>query len=314
MSLPQFIDLPGSSTYRPPFPLQSMNLQWFVLKASWEQLRQVTDQWLNHTGSLYRYVPLPFVVCNPTWISRVGWTPPGLGWMHETDFNFGFFVVAFRDLVIFDHIAMAQAFLVIDNPLTVTTGREVMGYRKVFGVMDYVVNTWQPAAASTWVFKNYGPDEELQLAEVARILPPELGPATKAALWDDALELAHLFTSDAELAALVKFEQFIELLKRPVLQVVQLLQVRDVEDPLSAGYQALLETPMRIDRINSAWRLPPGYRIQLTNYASYPIIENLGIEVDERNIATSLLSLQFNMDVTATTGKVLHAAGRHSLL
>jgi hypothetical protein len=317
MLLPKFIELPGSSTYRHPFPLNSTNMQTFVLKASWERLRAVTDQWLNHAGSLYRFVPLPFVVCNPTWISRIGWTPQGQGWMHETDFNFGFFVAAFRDLVVFDHFAVAQAYLVVDNPITVASGREIFGFRKVFGTMEYVVDTWQPAAAATWVYKSYGPDQELELAEVARIVPPVPGAATGKAVWEDIKMLERLLATDAGLAALVKIEQLIEAIATQDLRVIQLLQVRDVEDPLSAGYQALIEFPMQIDRMHSAWLLPPGYRVQLTDYPSYPLISDLGIEVQEvdgKYMADSVLSFQVNMDCTLATGKVLHAAGRHSPL
>ena len=81
MTLPQFIELPGSPVYRHPFPLKGMNSQSFVLHADYNQLVKTTDKWLNSMpGSEYRYVPLlPFVFCNPVWIDRVTWTPSGTG-------------------------------------------------------------------------------------------------------------------------------------------------------------------------------------------------------------------------------------------
>jgi hypothetical protein len=317
MSLPQFIDLPGSSSYQHPFPLLNFNTQIFILPAIWEALVAATDQWLNHSGSLYRYVPLPFVACNPTWISRVewtGWPGNGEGWMHETDFNFGLFVAGFKDLLIPDHFAIAQAFLVVDNPMTVIGGREIFGYRKMYGVMEYMANTWQPEAAATWVYKQFGPNEELQLAEVARVVPPELGRATPASLKRDTQELEKLFLEDAVMAAGIKFEHFLAAMQTPSFRIINLLQIRDAEDPRSAGYQALIEAPLEINQMNTAWVLPPGYRIKINNYPSYPILDNLGIIVDEEGMAKSVASFQLNMNCTLGTGNVLHAAGRHSLL
>lgn len=317
MPLPPFIELPGSSVYRHPFPLQGMNSQVFVLKADYQQLVRTTDHWLNSIpGSRYRYVPLlPFVFCNPVWIDRIGWTAPTgdewvQGWMRESDYNFGYYVACF-DGTKFDHIAVAQAYLIVDNPLTTTTGREVFGYRKAYGTMEYLAGTYQPAAASTWVFKNWGPEEELQLAEVSRInLPPGWGAATRAAKFDDVLHLAELAAGDLVLDAVTAVTRLVEHFKSGNLPVVYLLELRDVEFPTSAGYQALVESPMQITKLHSAWFLSEGFTVQLTNYASYPLITDLGIEVDADNVAKSVMSFQLNWDCILQPGKVLALSGR----
>lgn len=312
MLLPKFIELPGSSVYRHPFPLEGMNSQVFVLHASYEQLVKTTDYWLNSIpGSEYRYVPLlPFVFCNPVWINRIRWTPENMGWMRESDFNFGYYVACFRGRS-FDHIAVAQAYLAVDNPLTVSTGREVFGYRKVFGQMEYVAGTYQPAAMSTWVYKKYGPDEELELAEVARInAPPGWPAATRHANLEDLKQLVELAIGDLVLDAMTAVMHLIEHFRSQNLPVVYVLQLRDVEYPESAGYQALIESPMQITKLHSAWFLPPGFTLQLTDYASYPLISDLGIRVDANGVATSLLSFQTNWDCTLQPGKVLAQSER----
>ena len=311
MALPPFVELPGSSTYQQPFYLQGMNSQVYVLHADFNQLVKTTDKWLNSMpGSEYRYVPLlPFVFCNPVWIDRITWTPSGTGWMRESDYNFGYYMACFKGRE-FHHIAVAQAYLIVDNPLTVSTGREVFGYRKAFGTMEYLSGTYQPSAASTWV-SNYGPDEQVQLTEVSHInFPPGWGAATRMAKFEDLLKLAELAIGDLVLDAITGVTRLIEHFKSGNLPVAYLLQLRDVEFPTSAGYQALVESIMQITKLNSAWFLPDGFTIQLTDYASYPLISDLGIKVDANGVATSAMSFQTNWDCTLLPGTVLALAGR----
>ena len=230
--------------------------------------------------------------------------------MRESDYNFGYYMACFKGRE-FHHIAVAQAFLIVDNPLTVTSGREVFGYRKAFGTMEYLAGTYQPSAVSTWVFKKWGADEELELAEVSRInFPPAWGAATRHAKLEDLLQLAELAIGDLLLDAFVGVKHLIEHFKASNLNVAYVLQLRDVEDPTSAGYQALIESPMQITRLNSAWFLPHGFSIQLTDYASYPVISNLGIKVDANNVAQSVLSFQTNWDCVLQPGQVIALGGR----
>jgi hypothetical protein len=311
VNLPPFIELPGSSVYQHPFPLQGMNSQVLLLHADYEQLKKSTDVWLNSVaGSEFRYVPLlPFVICNPVWINRISWTPAGQGWMRESDFNFAYYVACFKGKT-FSHIAIAQAYLVVDNPLTVSTGREVFGYRKVFGSMEYLAGTYQPVAASTWVRKQTGPDVEMEVAEVARILAPDGWPAaTRKADWDDLKQLAELAVGDLIFDAVTGVLHLIELFRSQNLPVVYLLQLRDVEFPACASYQAILESPMQITKFHSGWMLPSGYKVQLTDYPSYPLISDLGLRVDSNGIADVALGFQTYWDCVLQPGTVVAGGG-----
>jgi hypothetical protein len=311
MPLPQFIDLPGSAVYRHPFPLEGMSSQALLLHADYGQLIKTTDRWLNSVpGSEYRYVPLlPFVICNPVWINRISWTPAGQGWMRESDFNFAYYVARFKGLDL-QGIAIAQAYLVVDNPLTVSTGREVFGYRKVFGQMEYLAGTYQPVAASTWVLKEQSPDAELEIAEVARIVPPPGWPAaTRRAEWEDLKHLAELAIGDLVLDAMTAVTHLIEHFRAQNLPVVYLLQLRDVQSPESASYQAILESPMQITKLHAAWFLAPGYKVQLTDYPSYPLISDLGIRVDSSGAADVALGFQAYWDCILQPGRVMAGGG-----
>jgi hypothetical protein len=311
-NLPPFIELPGSSTYPPPFPMQNTNAQIFVLRCSSERLSAVTDQWLNAMASPYTYEPLlPFVFCTPMWMSRITtqdqpWN--NMGWMHETDFNFAYLVAGFKAGA-FDHVALAVPYLLVDNPLTVMTGREVFGYRKMQAEMDYVAGTYQPSAASMWVFPTFDPGQELELLEVASVnAPPALGAATRNANLKDLEQLIALAAADV--AVDVVLERLKKYLQTLNLRTVFLQQIRDAENPTSAAYQALIHASMQITSFNSAWFLSPGFSIQTTNYPGYPYPSDLGIEVDANGIATVLLAFQVNFDCILQPGTVVAVAGR----
>lgn len=310
MASTPYIELPGSSTYRYPFPLRDCVSQTFLLRASRDRLQAVTDRWLNSVpGSEWRFEPLiPFVVCNPFWIAEVGWQPPGQGFMRETDFNFGFFVACFRGGH-FDHVAYAPAYLIVDNPLTVATGREIWGWRKVYGEMEYVAGTYQPAAAKTWVSKSFGPRQDVELAEVARIVkPPAWGPNSNEASWKDLMQILETALGEAVLGVATAIERLLLHLKSQNLNIIHLLQLRSAENPAAAAYQALIESPMQITAVRYAWLFPPGFSVQLTDYPSYPLISDLGITVDQNNMATSVLSYQVNFDAVLQAGTVLAKA------
>lgn len=305
MTLPPYLDLPGSATDKPPFQLQGINQQVFVLRASYERLMIVTDLWLNAVPSEYRYIPLlPFVLFSPIWIDRLT-SPSWAGWMHESEVDFTYVVGCFRNGEL-DHVALAIPYLVVDNARFVADGREIYGYRKVFGELEYVAGTWQPGAAATWVLKSNQPDEEWQLAEVARLLPPPgYAAAVRDAQWEDIEAIAKLAAETLVVDVGIAIERLVMLLRGLTMPSAFVLQLRDVESPASAGYQALIEASMQVTRLGSLRFLPEGFRVKLTDYPTYPLITDLGIEVDEHGIATSLMSYQAYYDAVLQTGNVL---------
>ena len=308
MDLPPYLDLPGSATYPQPFQFTGVNQQVFFLRASRDRLKIVTDRWLNAVpNSEYRFEPLlPFVVCSPAWFDRI--TSPGAtGWMHESEIDFAYFVTCFRNGEI-DHVGVVFPYLLVDNARTVTEGREIYGYRKVYAQMEYVAGTWQPGAASTWVFPTDAPDEEWQLREVVRILtPPLYAHAVRDAKWEDLNAVAGEVAEGAIDEAMMLL---LKTLRNQYLANYYVLQVRDVQYPQSAGYQALIEAPMQIAPGGTFRLLPPGFAIKVTDYPSYPILSDLGIEVDENNVAQSLMSYQTFYDAVVQPGTVLAVGGR----
>lgn len=311
-SLPLYTNPPGSRTFQQPYTMQGTRAQFFALKASLEKMQAIVDAQLNiFPGAPFTYRPLtPFVNACPMWIDKI-WcnNPPDsqMGWMRESDFNFSFFVGAFKpNETMPHHVACYFPYLIVDSPVTMASGREIWGYRKVWGQFEYVPGSYQPVAASTWVLRQYTNDTELQMAEVARVLPPApMGEHPVRTLLDDAVSAV----ADVFLKAGVIAENVLSAIHDNKMNMVFLQETRDAQYPERAAYQALIEAPMTITHSKSAVKLNEGYSIQLSDYASFPLISNMGIEV-ENGIAKSVLSTQLEFDCTLDNGVVIASAGR----
>ena len=66
---------------------------------------------------------------------------------------------------------------------------------------------------------------------------------------------------------------------------------------------------MTMTTIRSSKMLENGYSLKLTDYASYPLISDMGIEVTH-DIAKSLATVEVDFDCILQNGTVLATAGR----
>src|SRR5436309_4590834 len=122
MQPPQYVALQGSSTYPPPVRANGCDARVFLLEAKPDQ---AINEWLNvPINSVFDYVALPMVALVTMSIQKVRsmntqgeWE----GWAAENDVGFAVPIAAFRNDVL-DHFAVAFPFIMVDNPLTLTTG------------------------------------------------------------------------------------------------------------------------------------------------------------------------------------------------
>jgi hypothetical protein len=311
-NLPTYTNPPGSRTYQQPYTMTGCKAQFFVLKASKERLQALLDRQLNVIpGSPYTYKPLTeFVNACPMWIDKILCNDPpdsNMGWMRESDFNFSFFVAAHapgEEKVA--HVGVYFPYLLVDSPVTMASGREIWGYRKMLGQLEYVPGSYQPVAASTWVLKQYDKDQSLQLAEVARILPPR-DEGTNPLL--NLLGKIEQVVADVGMDVGIVIENIVGMFHQDNMRMIFLQELRDAQDPQRAAFQGLIESMMTMTTIRSSKLLQNGYSVKLTDYASYPLISDMGIEV-KHDVAKSLATVEVDFDCVLQNGTVLATAGR----
>lgn len=342
MRAPQYAELPGSCTYRQPYTLAKATARFYLLAAKPAVLQKAVDEWLNvPVNDIFDYVALPWVALCTMPIKQVYSTNPPdreKGYSLENDVAFAVCLAAFRKGVgnehVIDHFAFTFPFVLVDNPITMTTGREVFGYRKSYGTYEFLPNTSMPIAASTPVMTEYQPTSEQCLREVVRIdgliddLALDPGHSLEA-------DIEHMLASDLEEGAsfLGRLEEKLlgegtkwllrhnadardlfrhllrGLMKFRQLNVAFLLQLRDITDPDTAAYQALLEAPLRINKIDIPLPIRRS-KITLSDYPSYPIVSNLGIVCDRNYVVTPKLAFTVSMSFELMNGRVIAEAGK----
>jgi hypothetical protein len=193
-------------------------------------------------------------------------TPPFDRWgaVRETQVSFWIPVVAGRDLgdvFIAERLLLAVPYVLVDNPMSYLGGRETYGYAKSMGRFDPAGGLGDSVTVQAFG-GNFGRNEGADWRDFLDVTagPPRPG-ARKGERRSGPLALVrHLIGDFPELAegaeALIGDIQLTsgliaDLLAGRVGQVF-LKQFRDATDGKRACYQAVVEAPIQIERVESA--------------------------------------------------------------
>jgi hypothetical protein len=234
-----------------------------------------------------------------------------MGYVHELQVSFWMMTARVRQLgsaYIADDLAFFIPYMWVQNPVSLSGGREVVGYNKSwgkitlpkgsaperFGLEAFGVRKFSPTARLA----------ELPLIDVHRRAAGALG---KARSWTSVQELFEVLKQ--ELSALEKEglvipglqlaeNLFSDLFKMQVPQVF-FKQSRSMVDGLKADYQAVIKAPASINELKGLTELPD-YTVTVHHQDSYPLFADLGIKSQPE-----LMSFNVKMDFTIQNGQVL---------
>ncbi len=309
--LPQYVDYGALMT--PPAPFRSLGttLYGFWAEADPDRLRALCRKVLGAPSGdrvtarpIGRHVMLTWGV-----IERVvSETPPydQRGGVSEPQVAVWVPVVVLDPTSERERFAMFIPYIWLNNAMSLATGRELFGYPKSWGWLEFPASESDPAPR--WKVDafglNYAPDElaaRHPLLEVVRT-----GTVEQAAVNDlrSLEELArdmagHLFAggnavSDLELAADIAGD-----IRAHRMRGVFLKQVRDVRDGLAAALQQVVEADYRIVRL-SAQPILAEHRLTVHALDSHPVRTELGLDSQ-----TLGLAYRVEMDFDVGDGRVL---------
>ncbi|HEX9606152.1 MAG TPA: hypothetical protein VF962_02900, partial [Gemmatimonadaceae bacterium] len=329
-AMPAYVDLPGSLAYPHPFIQQDCTAAALVLQADWQTLRKCVDSWLNvPINRKYHYLPLlPAVFLTSLTIRRMTCKNPpesGWGWMQENDISLAIPLIALRDFIP-SHLAFAFAYVLVDAPVTMSTGRETFGYRKSYGQFEQSELLRVPIEASTSVLEQHDPSCQLKSARVLKIMPPENLRPERRSTFTDARhaieEITKLLPDHRSALASCGVQAEVDILSHfltPSFTVAYLKQFRDIQSPEKACYQAVVESPMTITAFRQGGMLDSGFTVELTDYASYPMISDLGVVSDYGSSGkgpvqrfTPMFGFWADFDFTLDTGRIVAERGANS--
>jgi hypothetical protein len=291
-----------------------------MFEADLDALQRLCDRYLNQpSGGRLKYVPLvPRVLILCASAEKLHSVEPpdrDLGFMTEIDVAF-WVPVAKVDPTGASarphNLTWFLPYIFVDNPLALTTGREVYGYPKELGTFEIPkgVDDANLFGINTYAWKDHGPSAKLELSrlfEIRRTDPPVTGGL--AEVWDtltDAFRavMKLIFGNDGKftLASLELLIDVFEYLIAHEVPNIFLKQFRDVTDPNHACYQAIVEAKEKVTTFRTAGLLAGDYELTIFPFASHPIAADLGLSAGPNE---ALAAWYVDFDFVLEKGKTL---------
>ncbi len=285
---PIYIRRGGEQTFAPPFLQKDTKLRGYAIRVKdASALQRTLDKYLNEPVGRTRYRALGDVVLvgDAPIGSTQSLTPPdsSMGYTPETDIAFWMPIVVGDDV----HgewkpksLAWFLPYVWVDVPTTVTTGREVYGYPKELGWMSEAPGGFSLEAM---VLPTYSAETKLVRRPVLTIEKTGEGPGHLEQAWEDLESaLGDLFRmlyprGHAPISGLELAIDAAEMALKAEVPMVFLKEFRDVVRPERACYQAVLESPAKVEKFRGAKVLWGDYRLTVQDWASHPIAAELGL-------------------------------------
>ena len=272
----------------PPFNFPGVTARVFPLRASLNILSGFCRSYLNVARDVCDFEPyLPYVFLVVLDYGRMAIEEFNLGWVSQHEAFFGVPLGMWRrdrrGRRRFVKWVVNTPFIAVDNPTSLTSGRETYGWPKVLAALRHDPEPWLSDPRNslrllTLDLKGLSCEEpDVPLIEIdqrldqnAALVPPALGLADpferfsrlSRTSWAIGFDLAQLLVG-APLAGFGRqtpgdrCEVLFDSLRRlsgfyqePGLDVVTLKQFRDAADPTQVCYQALVESRLGVARYN----------------------------------------------------------------
>ncbi len=278
----------------PPYHFTGVLIRDFPVPANWEKLKRLCDR-ISPRGGLNEWLP----VTNGVRLLVVDYE-------RITDRNSNTGYCQQRELAVQVDVrrgidnGLYCPLIVVDNPLSMVSGREILGFPKVLGSFTWArKDTWYPITVRTWGFRRYGPDQILEPdLELLRFEPDdaagnEIGNASGSAsaagditpLWPMGPQRSHF---DGEQAPFTWHSSVIRPEPAAIgaasdiaVPSTAAIQYLNVPEASADGVEQHLEAYARYTGIilRDSGILPP-CTLTIQRLASLDLIEALGLAVD----------------------------------
>ena len=292
--LPAYVERPGGQCHLQPFACDGTRMFGCFVKGDRATIqRTLVDPCLNkprgRSPSYYRVLG-DHVMVTFAWIAQGSSTNPrqkNVGWLPEKTLTLWVPIVVTDSelgLQVAQRLVVFAPYIVVDNPWSMTSGREIYGFPKDEGPIS-IPRPDEPVrhfSAETLVLKHYDGKEAQDLPILTMERTAEAGGAA-AQVWN---------TLEDGMQALVEFlrglwspvvpgphflEDLLKIVRMWEVPSVYLKQFRAAEDGTRACYQAIVEGPCRVTALNTGGRLGGTWTVHAVDYASHPLVSTLGL-------------------------------------
>lgn len=178
-------DLTGTRSV-PPFVASGVRMFSFPVAASYSKLNDLCDKYLNDpapSAPAWRPLGAMFYIQVLQYDRLVSQPYEDFGFIRQNELVFQVPIISPTSPTL-PNVGFFSAYLVVDNPMSLTVGREVFGYPKTFGGFQIEPNQF---AISNWLTPTQGPNVEYAehplLEQSAYSMGPSLFQNARNSLW-----------------------------------------------------------------------------------------------------------------------------------
>ena len=309
LSGPAYIERGGNLVAYQPFMQEQTHMRCFFLKGDRAKLQELCDQVFNRpSNGTLNFQPLGSTVllsfAQIESIYSIHEDSPHPGSMSEIDVAFWVPMISQRDDGL--HLSWYVAYIFVDNPLAMATGREVYGFPKT--IAQFQIPAEIDSGQSYWVetaaLKRFQPPERMTTERIFEVVPRQNGKARAFQTLEDMRHfLPMMMGEDKGLKTQMSlgWHHFQNMVSSRKSDVLFLRQLRDIQNPAVAAYQEVLEAPARVTDFHRGGWLPGSYEVNFQSNDTFPVAEELGLEMHGHPVQAAFWAeFDFVMDLGKT--------------
>jgi uncharacterized protein with NAD-binding domain and iron-sulfur cluster len=316
-----YIGRPGDEEMPLPYAFAGLTIRSFPLVADVAKLQAMCDRYLNIAPpEMLEFRPLGgLVFMQVATYASLASTSDREGFFSENEISFNVLLARGRRVngrwQAVD-LAFYFPYIYVDNSWAIATGREVFGYPKAWSTLQIPTDPRHPAPVrlETMVLPALGAGTKLELKPLIEISEHKEGliAGLVHTVEDLGIELKHyLLGHEGLLAELDRslLREVAHTVTQGRIPVVSLKQYRDAAAPDRACYQAIVSAVMRITKYHGGGLLPGRYGVRVHDYASAPIVRDLGLALSADGTVEPRGAYWVAFDCTYGEGENLYVAG-----
>ena len=313
-----YIARPGDEEMPLPYAFTGLTIRSFPLEADTSKLQAMCDRYLNIAPpEVLEFRPLGgLVFMQVATYQSLASRSDREGFFSENEISFNVLLARGRrvngrwqpvDL------AFYFPYIYVDNPWAIATGREVFGYPKAWSKLDIPPDPKHPAPVGlqTMVLPVLGQGTKLELKPLIEVNVHREGLISSIVheIENIAIGVKDYLLGHAGLLGQLDRSLLAEVehtITEGRIPVVSLKQYRDAVSPDHACYQAIVNAVMRITKYHGGGLLMGRYEVKIHDYASTPIVQELGLKLQADGTAEPRGAYWMSFDCTYGEGENLY--------
>lgn len=284
-----YIEYGGLQVLAPPYALTGISLQLYPVLGNHSAMQSVVDRYLNAVSTDLKFKALGDVVLLQLgYIAQnasINLPDSNYGYGPETSATFIIPVIAYNpnNRIEFS-IGLFMPYILVDNSLSLCSGREVFGIPKEIGWFSYdMAQPGSPSTVETLVFPTFSPQTPLQRRVLCTTQRSAVDSGPPSEDWTgspmpvDSM-LSRLYSPRIDGSVPIsgpESDKLREHLLSGSMPIYSLRQLRNPQNPTQASFSEITKAVMAVSSISAGGLISGAHDVTINAYDSHPIAKDL---------------------------------------